>query len=392
MTFDPSHYINDSIRAVRPSGIRKFFDLCAGSKDIISLGVGEPDFVSPWTIREACVYSLERGYTMYTSNYGLPELRHEIVKYLEDRFGLSYNEATDIIVTVGASEAIDMALRALISPGDEVLIPEPCYVSYQACTLMSHGVPVPIVTTEENGFRLTPADIEAKITPKSKVLILSFPNNPTGAAMSRKELTALAEVAKKHDLIVISDEIYCELTYEKEPVSMASIPGMKDRTIVVSGLSKSFAMTGWRVGYIACHPDFIAEMVKIHQYTILCAPIMGQKAAVEAFRNGRKEIEKMRAEYDHRRRYIVDRVKKIGIDMVTPEGAFYVFPSVKKFGLCSDEFATRLLREQKVAVVPGTAFGESGEGFVRCSYATSMKNIVEAFDRIEIFVNQLRKH
>ena len=390
MTFDPQSYINDGIREVKPSGIRKFFDLCAGSKDIISLGVGEPDFISPWTIREACVYSLERGYTMYTSNYGLPELRYEIVKYLDERFGLSYNENTDVIVTVGASEAIDMALRTLIDPGDEVMIPEPCYVSYQACTRMSHGVPVAIVTSEEIGFRLTPEDIEQKITPKSKVLILSFPNNPTGAVMNREDLTALAEVAIKHDLIVISDEIYCELTYDGEPISIASIPGMKDRTILVSGLSKAFAMTGWRIGYVACHPDFIAQMVKIHQYTILCAPIMGQKAAIEAFRSGRTEIDKMRMEYDRRRRYIVERVRQISIDMVTPEGAFYAFPSVKKFGLNSDEFATRLLTEEKVAIVPGTAFGDSGEGFVRCSYATSMKQIVEAFDRIETFVNHLR--
>ena len=390
MTFEPGKYINDSIKAVQPSGIRKFFDLCAGSKDIISLGVGEPDFVSPWTIREACVYSLEKGYTMYTSNYGLPELRHEIVKYMDERFGVRYNETTDVIVTVGASEAIDMALRTVLSPGEEVLIPEPCYVSYQACTLMSHGIPVSVPTSEENEFRLTPEDIEKHITPKSKVLILSFPNNPTGAAMDYDELTALAEVAKKHDLIVISDEIYCELSYEKEPVSVAAIPGMKDRTIVVSGLSKAFAMTGWRIGYICCHKDFIEQMIKIHQYTILCAPIMGQKAAIEAFKNGRKEIDKMRAEYDHRRRYIVERMKNIGIYMVTPQGAFYVFPSIKKFGMSSDEFATRLLKEKNVAVVPGTAFGECGEGFIRCSYATSMKQIVEAFNRIEDFVNNLK--
>lgn len=390
MTFVPGNYINDNIKSVQPSGIRKFFDLCAGSKDIISLGVGEPDFVSPWTIREACMYSLEKGYTMYTSNYGLSELRYEIVKYMDERFGVQYNENTDVIVTVGASEAIDIALRTLITPGDEVLIPEPCYVSYQACTLMSHGVPVGIPTGEENGFRLTPEDIEKYITPKSKVLILSFPNNPTGAAMNREEMAALAEVAIKHDLIVISDEIYCELSYEKEPVSMASIPGMKDRTIVVSGLSKAFAMTGWRIGYLCCHKDFVEQMIKIHQYTILCAPIMGQKAAIEAFQNGRKEIDKMRTEYDHRRRYIVERTQEIGIDMVTPQGAFYVFPSVKKFGMTSDEFATRLLQEQKVAAVPGTAFGDCGEGYLRCSYATSMKNIVEAFQRIETFVNGLK--
>ena len=390
MIFEPGKYINDNIKSIKPSGIRKFFDLCAGSKDIISLGVGEPDFVSPWTIREACVYSLEQGYTMYTSNYGLPELRYEIVKYLYERFGLSYDEKTDVIVTVGASEAIDMALRTLLSPGDEVLIPEPCYVSYQSCTLMSHGVPVAIPTTEENGFRLTPQDIEARITPKSKVLILSFPNNPTGAVMSREEMVALAQVAIDHDLIVISDEIYCELSYEQEPVSMASIPGMKDRTILVSGTSKAFAMTGWRVGYIACHKDFIEEMVKIHQYTILCAPIMGQKAAIEAFRNGIKEIDKMRNEYDRRRRYIVKRTEEMGMDMVTPQGAFYAFPSVKKYGMSSDEFATGLLREKHVAVVPGTAFGDCGEGFIRCSSATSMPHIIEAFHRIEDDISHLK--
>lgn len=390
MIFEPGKYINDNIKSVKPSGIRKFFDLCAGSKDVISLGVGEPDFVSPWTIREACVYSLEQGYTMYTSNYGLPELRYEIVKYLYERFGLSYDEKTDVIVTVGASEAIDMALRTLLSPGDEVLIPEPCYVSYQSCTLMSHGVPVAIPTTEENGFRLTPQDIEARITPKSKVLILSFPNNPTGAVMSREEMAALAQVAIDHDLIVISDEIYCELSYEQEPVSMASIPGMKDRTILVSGMSKAFAMTGWRVGYIACHKDFIEEMVKIHQYTILCAPIMGQKAAIEAFRNGIKEIDKMRNEYDRRRRYIVKRTEEMRMDMVTPQGAFYAFPSVKKYGMSSDDFATGLLREKHVAVVPGTAFGDCGEGFIRCSYATSMPHIIEAFHRIEDYISHLK--
>lgn len=389
MIFEPQNYLNNNIQEVAPSGIRKFFDLCAGSKDIISLGVGEPDFVSPWTIREACVYSLERGYTMYTSNYGLPELRYEIVKYLDERFGISYNENTDVIVTVGASEAIDMALRTLLNPGDEVLIPEPCYVSYRACTQMSHGVPVAVPTSPENGFKLTPSDIESKLSSRSKVLILSFPNNPTGAVITYDEMKALADIAIKNDLIIISDEIYCELTYENEPVSFASIPGMRDRTILVSGLSKAFAMTGWRIGYIAAHRDFISQMVKIHQYTILCAPIMGQKAAIEAFRNGRKEIAKMRTEYNKRRRYIVQRAAEIGLDMNTPGGAFYVFPSVEKFGLSSDVFATRLLQEYKVAAVPGTAFGECGEGFLRCSYATSMNHIIEAFNRIECFVNSL---
>lgn len=387
MSFQPDHYITEDIKAIPPSGIRKFFDLCAHSKDIISLGVGEPDFVSPWTIREACVYSLEKGYTMYTSNYGLLELRQEIVRYLYGRFGLCYDENNEVIVTVGASEAIDMALRTLVNPGDEVLIPEPCYVSYQACTLMSHGKPVMIPTTAEKGFKLTPADIEAKITPKSKVLMLSFPNNPTGAVLTRDELLALAEVVKKHDLIVISDEIYSELTYEQEPVSFASLPGMKERTILVSGLSKAFAMTGWRVGYIACDAAFIQAMVKIHQYTILCAPIMGQMAAVEAFRNGIKEVTRMRTEYDHRRRYIVKKAKDIGLDLVTPEGAFYAFPSIEKFGMDCETFATRLLQEKRVAVVPGNAFGKSGEGFIRCSYATSMKQIEEAFRRIDQFIN-----
>lgn len=387
MNFEPGKYITDDIKAIPPSGIRKFFDLCANSKDIISLGVGEPDFVSPWTIREACVYSLEKGYTMYTSNYGMPELRKEIVKYLYERFGLSYDENKDVIVTVGASEAIDMALRTLLNPGDEVLIPEPCYVSYQACTLLSHGKPIVIPTTAANEFKLTPEDIEAKITPKSKVLMLSFPNNPTGVVLTRDELLPIAELAKKHDLIVISDEIYSELTYEHEPVSFASLPGMKERTILVSGLSKAFAMTGWRVGYIACDAEFIREMVKIHQYTILCAPIMGQMAAIEAFRNGIKEIDRMRTEYDHRRRYIVKKSKDIGLDLVTPQGAFYAFPSIKKYGMDCETFATKLLQEKKVAVVPGNAFGKSGEGFIRCSYATSMKQIEEAFHRIDQFIN-----
>ncbi len=387
MTFQPNDYISPSIKAIPPSGIRKFFDLCAGSKDIISLGVGEPDFVSPWTIREACVYSLGKGYTMYTSNYGMPELRKEIVRYLYERCGVEYNENTDIIVTVGASEAIDMALRTLLTPGDEVLIPEPCYVSYQACTLMSGGVPVSVPLSAENKFKLTPEDLEKHITPKSKVLILSFPNNPTGAIMDREELTALANVAIKHDLIVISDEIYCELTYEKEPISVASLPGMKERTILVNGVSKSFAMTGWRIGYVACAPEFISAMVKIHQYTILCAPIMGQMAAIEAFQNGLPEVEKMRTEYNYRRRYIVEKAAEIGLDMVTPEGAFYVFPSIKKFGMSSEEFAGRLLQEKKVAVVPGNAFGACGEGFIRCSYATSFQQIIEALKRIDAFVN-----
>lgn len=386
MSFIPENYVNKGITSIKPSGIRKFFDLCAGSSDIISLGVGEPDFVSPWSVREACVYSLEQGYTMYSGNLGLPELRLEICRYLEERFGVSYDETKECIVTVGASEAIDMALRTLLEPGDEVLIPEPCYVSYQACTLMSHGVPVSIPLKPENDFRLTPEDIKAHISPKSKVLILSFPNNPTGVCLNRDELLAIAKVVEENDLIVISDEIYAELSYEDEPVSFASLPGMKDRTILVSGFSKAFAMTGWRVGYLCGHKDFIAQMLKIHQYTILCAPMMGQKAAVEALVNGRKEIVRMRDEYNHRRRYILDRMKEMGMKTPVPKGAFYIFPDVTPYGMDSDTFAVKLLEQKKVALVPGTAFGECGEGFVRCSYATSMKQIIEAFKRIEEFI------
>lgn len=387
--FDPNDYILTRVRDVPPSGIRKFFDIVANSKDIISLGVGEPDFVSPWAIREACVYSLGKGYTMYTSNFGMPELRYEISKYLYERFGLEYNEKTDILVTVGASEAIDIALRILVGAGDEVLIPEPCYVSYRACVAFAGGTPVSIPLTIGNGFKLTPEELEAAITPQTKVLLLSFPNNPTGAIMEKEDLESLAKIIAEHNLVVVSDEIYAELTYETKHVSLASLPGMKERTILINGMSKAFAMTGWRIGYVAAEKDFIREMVKIHQYTALCAPIMGQMAAIEAFHMGFGEVERMREEYNYRRRFIIERMSEIGLEMSAPSGAFYVFPSVRSTGINGEEFANRVIREEKVAVVPGNAFGESGGHHIRCSYATSLKQIVEAFRRIERFVNSL---
>ncbi len=387
--FQADDYILQKVKDVPPSGIRKFFDIVANSKDIISLGVGEPDFVSPWAVREACVYSLGKGYTMYTSNYGMPELRYEISKYLYQRFGLQYDESTDIVVTIGASEAIDIALRVLVGEGDEVLIPEPCYVSYRACVSFAGGTPVSIPLKIENDFKLTPEELESNITPQTKVLLLSFPNNPTGAIMDKVNLEALAKVIIQHDLIVISDEIYSELTYVGPHVSLAEIPGMKDRTVLINGMSKAFAMTGWRIGYVAADKNFIREMVKIHQYVALCAPIMGQMAAIEAFRMGFDEVDRMRDEYNYRRRFIVERIGEIGLEMANPGGAFYAFPSVKSTGISGEEFANRVIQEEKVAVVPGDAFGACGRDFIRCSYATSFKQIVEAFRRIERFVNRL---
>ncbi|MDD2496999.1 MAG: aminotransferase class I/II-fold pyridoxal phosphate-dependent enzyme, partial [Desulfitobacteriaceae bacterium] len=367
-------------------GIRKFFDLVSQTKDVISLGIGEPDFVSPWHAREACVYSLEKGYTMYTSNLGLPELRTAIAKYLAERFGLEYDPKDEIIVTVGASEAVDMAFRTVISQGDEVLIPEPCYVSYNPCAILAGGVPISLETNQETGFKVTPEMLEKSITPKTKAVVLSYPNNPTGAILNREELEDLARVIIKHNLLVISDEIYGELTYEGNHLSIASLPGMQERTILISGVSKAFAMTGWRIGYVAAHRDFIAGMVKVHQYTLLCAPVMGQKAALEAFSSCYGEVLNMVEEYDQRRRIITKRLNDMGLDCFEPKGAFYVFPSIQNTGLSSEEFASRLLQESKVAVVPGNAFGSCGEGFIRCSYAASLKQINEAMNRMECFV------
>lgn len=372
------------------SGIRKFFDIAAEMTDVISLGVGEPDFDTPWHIRDEGIYSLERGKTAYTSNAGLKELKIEIAKYLERRFQVHYDYDKEMMVTVGGSEAIDVALRAMLDPGDEVLIPQPSYVSYVPCTILANGIPVIINLKEENEFRLTAEELEAAITPKTKVLIMPFPNNPTGAIMERKDLEAVAEVVKKHDLYVISDEIYAELSYLEDHVTIASLPGMRERTVLINGFSKSYSMTGWRLGY-ACAPKVILEqMLKIHQYAIMCAPTTSQYAAVEAVRNGDADVAAMREEYDGRRRYLMHRFEEMGLQCFEPYGAFYAFPSIQEFGITSDEFATRMLKEKKVVVVPGTAFGECGEGFLRVSYAYSLDKLKEALDRMEEFVTELR--
>lgn len=379
------------VRAIPPSGIRRFFDLVSGSKDVISLGVGEPDFITPWHVREACVYALERGKTQYTSNAGMPELREAIGQYLYDRFSVAYDPAKEIIVTVGGSEAIDLALRALIVPGDEILIPEPCYISYNPITSIGGGVPVGIETFAKDGFKLTAESLAAAITPRSKVLILCYPSNPTGGVMTYEDWLPIARLVEKHDLIVISDEIYAELSYDKPHASFASVPGMRERTILVSGFSKAFAMTGWRMGYACGHPDIMAAMLKIHQYTVMCAPIMGQVAAIEALKNGMEEKDRMVESYNQRRRLVVQGFREIGLECHEPQGAFYAFPSIASTGLSSEEFAQRLLREAKVAVVPGNVFGLGGEGFVRCSYATSVQQLTEALERIGNFLNKLQR-
>jgi len=384
------HHISDMVKTIPPSGIRKFFDLVSQTEGVISLGVGEPDFVTPWHIREACFYSLERGFTMYTSNAGLPELREEIAAYEQRSIGVEYSPLNQILVTVGVSEAIDIALRTLLEAGDEVLIPEPCFVSYAPGTVLAYGKPVPLETYEQDEYRLRPDVLAKKITPRSKVLILAYPNNPTGAIMPKENLEQLVDIIIKNDLIVISDEIYAELTYNEEHVSIASLPGMKDRTIVMNGFSKAFAMTGWRVGYACGHPDIIAAMTKVHQYTIMCAPIMAQKAAVEALRHGESEMHKMVADYNYRRKLIHNGMNEIGLSCFEPRGAFYCFPSIKITGLSSEEFCERLLKEEQVAAVPGNAFGASGEGHIRCCYAASVKNIEEALQRIARFINRQR--
>ena len=378
---------------IQPSGIRKFFDIVSEMEDAISLGVGEPDFDTPWHIRDEGIYSLEKGRTFYTSNAGLKELKVEIAKFLKRRYELEYNYNNEILVTIGGSEAIDIALRAMLDPGDEVLIPQPSYVSYVPCAILANGTPVIIELKAENEFRLTAEELEAAITPKTKILVLPFPNNPTGAVMERKDLEAIAEVVIKHDLFVLSDEIYSELTYVEDAkhVSIASLPGMKERTIVINGFSKSHAMTGWRLGY-ACGPEvIIKQMLKIHQFAIMCAPTTSQYAAVEAMRNGDEDVAAMREEYNGRRRFLMHRFKEMGLECFEPFGAFYVFPCIKEFGMTSDEFATELLKAKKVAVVPGTAFGDSGEGFIRISYAYSLDNLKLAIGRIEEFITELRE-
>lgn len=386
-----SEMLAPAVRTIPPSGIRKFFDLVAETKGVISLGVGEPDFVTPWHIRESCVYSLEKGYTMYTSNHGLLELREEIAHYLKSSFEVNYDPRQELLVTVGVSEALDLALRVLLSPGDEVIIPEPCYVSYKPCTVLAGGIPVPVATEAANQFRVTAQQIEEVITPKSKAIILCYPNNPTGATMSREDLQAIAEVALKHNLIVISDEIYERLTYEGEHTCFAALPEMKDRTILLNGFSKAYAMTGWRIGYVAANPDFIGAMVKIHQYSMLCAPVTAQMAALEALRNGAEEMEKMVNQYNQRRRLVLKGFEDIGLPCFEPKGAFYAFPSIELTGLSSEEFAEKLLNEAKVAVVPGSVFGAGGEGHIRISYASSVQNINQALERMGSFVEKYRK-
>jgi aminotransferase len=373
------------------SGIRKFFDIVSEMDDAISLGVGEPDFDTPWHIRDEGIHSLEMGRTFYTSNAGLKELKVEISKFLRRRYGLSYEPNREILVTVGGSEAIDIAMRAMLDPGDEVLVPQPSYVSYVPCAALAGGVPVVIELKAKDEFRLTAQQLEDAITDRTKLLVLPFPNNPTGAVMERKDLQAIAEVIIRHDLFVLSDEIYSELTYLDNHVSIASLPGMRERTIVINGFSKSHAMTGWRLGY-ACGPaDIIQQMLKIHQYAIMCAPTTSQYAAVEAMRNGDKDVKQMREEYDGRRRYLLHRFHEMGLECFEPFGAFYMFPSIQEFGMTSDEFATELLKAKKVAVVPGTAFGDSGEGFIRVSYAYSLEDLKVALGRIEEFVKELRQ-
>lgn len=383
--------LNKTIVTIEPSGIRKFFDIVSEMKDAISLGVGKPDFDTPWHIRDEGIYSLEKGRTHYTSNAGLKELKAEIAEFLSRRYGLSYDYNKEMIVTVGGSEAIDIGMRAMLDPGDEVLIPQPSYVSYLPCAVLANGTPVVIELKEENQFRLTAEELEAAITPKTKLLVLPFPNNPTGAVMEKEDLEKIAEIVIRNDLFVLSDEIYSELTYLDHHVSIASLPGMRERTLVINGFSKSHAMTGWRLGYVCGPEEIIAQMLKIHQYAIMCAPTTAQYAAVAAMRNGDEDVAGMREEYNGRRRYLMHRFREMGLQCFEPFGAFYVFPCIKEFGMSSEAFAEALLASQKLAVVPGTAFGACGEGFVRISYAYSLESLKTAMDRLEAFVEERRK-
>ena len=385
-----NNFIAETIRDLPYSGIRKFFDIASEMKDVVSLGVGEPDFITPWNIREEAIFSMERRRTTYTSNAGMLELRNEISRYMLSKYELNYKPETQIVVTVGASEGIDVALRAIVDPGDEVLVVEPCFVSYKPCVLMAGGVPVPIATSAEHDFRVTAEDIEAKITDKTKAILICYPSNPTGAIMERKDLEKIADLLREREIVVISDEIYAELTYGDMPhVSIASLPGMYEKTIVLNGFSKAFAMTGWRLGY-ACGPeDIIAAMTKIHQYIIMCAPTTAQYGGIEALKNGDASVLAMRKEYDARRRYMIDELRKMNIDCFEARGAFYLFPYIGRFGMSSEAFCNRLLHEGRLAVVPGTAFGDCGEGYVRCSYAYSIENIKEALSRLRKFIGTL---
>ena len=382
--------IAKKITQVQPSGIRKFFDIASEMDDVISLGVGEPDFDTPWRIREEGIFSLERGRTFYTSNAGLQELRDEICRYLDRKIHVSYDPKKETMVTVGGSEAIDVALRCMLDPGDEVLIPQPSYVSYVPCTIMADGVPVIVELKNENEFKLTVEDMEKKLTGRTKILVMPFPNNPTGSIMTREDLEPVAEFVKEHDLYVLSDEIYSELSYKGDHVSIASLPGMRERTIVINGFSKGFAMTGWRLGY-CCGPEAVLkQMIKLHQFAIMCAPTNSQYAAVEGLRNCEEEVEEMRKAYNQRRRFLMHEFARMGLECFEPYGAFYVFPSIEEFQMSSDEFATRLLKEERVAVVPGSAFGECGEGFLRISYAYSLEDLKVALGRLGHFIQRLR--
>lgn len=380
----------DKIVGIKPSGIRKFFDIVSEMKDAISLGVGEPDFDTPWHVRDEGIYSLEKGRTFYTSNSGLMELRQEICNYIKRKQGVSYDPKHEVLITVGGSEAIDIGLRAVINPGDEVLIPQPSFVSYEPCAIMAGGVPVIIELKEENEFRLTAEELENAITEKTKILILPFPNNPTGAIMEREDLEAIAEVIRKHDILVMSDEIYAELTYKEKHVSIIEMEGMRERTILINGFSKAYAMTGWRLGY-ACGPrEILEQMTKLHQFAIMCAPTTSQYAAVEALRNGDDDVQEMKTAYNQRRRYLMNAFQEMGLSCFEPFGAFYIFPCIKEFGMTSEEFAERFLKEEKVAVVPGTAFGDCGEGFLRISYAYSLDTLKLAIGKLADFVGRLR--
>lgn len=380
--------LSKAITEIQPSGIRRFFDAASTMSNVISLGVGEPDFDTPWHVREEGIYSLEKGRTFYTGNSGLLELREEIGRYLDRRFGLSYS-ADEILVTVGGSEAIDIGFRTMLDSGDEVIIPEPCYVSYLPCVKLAGGVPVRLPLEEKDQFKLTKEKLLSAITDKTKILVLPFPNNPTGAILNREELQIIADIVKEHDLFVMSDEIYSELNYEGGHVSIASIPGMRERTIVINGFSKSYAMTGWRLGYAAGPKEIMKQMLKIHQFVIMCAPTTSQYAAIEALRNGDEDVRRMRESYDERRRFLVNALNEMGLPCFEPKGAFYVFPNISAYGMTSEEFARRLLEQERVAVVPGTAFGECGEGFLRISYAYSIDNLKKALDKIEKFIDTL---
>ncbi|MFC1941232.1 aminotransferase class I/II-fold pyridoxal phosphate-dependent enzyme [Chloroflexota bacterium] len=383
--------VSQRVNQISASGIRKFFDLLASLEGVISLGVGEPDFVTPWHICETAIESLEKGHTMYTSNLGIPELRQELSRYLEDSYNLEYDPSAELLITVGVSEALDLVMRAILNPGDEVIMPDPCYVSYAPCVILAGGIPIMVPTNEESNFKISAIDIKNRITSQTKAILIGYPANPTGAVMSRDKLLEIAEVAQRHKLLVISDEIYAKLVYGVEHTCFATLPGMKETTILLGGLSKAYAMTGWRIGYAAAPREIIAAMTKIHQYTIMCAPTMGQVAAIEALKSGEDSATEMVEDYNRRRLVMVNGLCGIGLSCFEPKGAFYAFPSIKCTGMTSDEFAEKLLTEEKVAVVPGSAFGEHGEGYVRCCYATSLADIEEALARMKRFVDKYRK-